>query len=129
MATVHTTLTSLLCKNGNHSSPAKFPGTAFLPGFDVVGRVSKKELCPPCMSSGPKATSTFNPPKTNSVNTKQRKHTDDPAAPDFEPLPSFEQCFPRSSKEYRFAAGSSTSFDICWVLCLPGYNYHIFIIG
>lgn len=114
MASVHTTLTSLLCKNGNHSAPAKFPGTAFLPGFDGVGRVSKKGLCLTFMSSGPRATLTSDPPKTNSEKTKQRKGTVDPSAPDFEPHPTFEQCFPRSSKEYRCAVGSSsTSLYVC----------------
>lgn len=118
MASVHTTLSSLLCKNGNNSAATKFPGTAFLPGFDVIGRVSKKELCPTFKSSGPKATLTFEPPKTNSEKTKQRKHTVDPEAPDFEPLPSFEQCFPKSSKENRCAAGYSTYLYICSGLLL-----------
>lgn len=35
---------------------------------------------------------------------KQRKHTVDPASPDFLPLPSFEECFPRSTKEYTYAS-------------------------
>lgn len=103
MASVHATMTKIVCKNGIHSTPAKFPSTSFLPGFDVVGRVStacKKEICP-SMSSGIRATLTFDPPTTNSQNKGQRKHTADPADPDFLPLPSFEQCFPKSSKEYR----------------------------
>ncbi|KAE8674857.1 Phosphomethylpyrimidine synthase [Hibiscus syriacus] len=52
------------------------------------------------MSSVPKATLTFDPPTTNSE-SKQRKHTINPASPDFVPLPSFEECFPKSSKEFR----------------------------
>ena len=104
MASVHTSFTSVVCKNGNHSAPTRFPSTTFLTGFDVVGHVSnacKKEICPPLMSSGPKATLTFDPPTTNSERSNQRKHTIDPASPDFVPLPSFEECFPKSSKECR----------------------------
>lgn len=100
MASVHSTLTSVVFKNGNHSSLAKFPNTAFLPRFDVAGRVSSPYKTLP-MSSGPRATLTFDPPTTNTENIKQRKHTVDPASPDFLPLPSFEQCFPRSTKEQR----------------------------
>ena len=100
---MHTTMTAIVCKNGSHGAPAKFPSTSFLPGFDMVGHVSsacKKEMCP-SMSSGARATLTFDPPTTNSERAKQSKHTVDPASPDFLPLPSFEQCFPKSSKEYR----------------------------
>lgn len=56
------------------------------------------------MSSGPKATLTFDPPATNSEKAKLAnlpRHTIDPASPDFLPLPSFEQCFPKSTKEQR----------------------------
>lgn len=104
MASVHATMTSIVRQNGNHSTPAKFPSTSFLPRFDVVGRAStacKKEICP-SMSSGIRATLTFDPPTTNSEKKGQRKHTADPASPEFLPLPSFEQCFPNSSKEYRY---------------------------
>ncbi|KAF4372231.1 hypothetical protein G4B88_009301 [Cannabis sativa] len=96
MASVHSALTSVVFKNGNHSSPKKFPSSSFLPGFDIMGRVScphKREM------SGPRATLTFDPPTTNEGKDKQRKHTVDPASPDFLPLPSFEQCFPKSTKE------------------------------
>ncbi|KAM7501828.1 hypothetical protein LguiB_000732 [Lonicera macranthoides] len=103
MASVHTTLTSFVCKNAHHSATSKLPSTSFLPGFDVTGNSAstrKKEICPHSFS-GPRATLTFDPPSTNSEKTKQRKHTVDPASPDFLPLPSFEQCFPRSTKEHR----------------------------
>ncbi|GMJ00418.1 PYRIMIDINE REQUIRING, thiaminC [Hibiscus trionum] len=104
MALLHASFTSVVCKNGNHSAPTRFPCTTFLPGFDV-GRVSnacKKEICS-SMSSVPKATLTFDPPSTNSERSKQlqRKHTINPASPDFVLLPSFEECFPKSSKECR----------------------------
>lgn len=104
MAFVHTTMASFVCKNGNHATLAKFPSTSFLPGFDMAARVSstKKEVFPSSTSTTTRATLTFDPPTTNSDRSKQRKHTVDPAAPDFQPLPSFEECFPKSSKEYRY---------------------------
>lgn len=117
MASVNATFASVVCSNGSHSA-VKFPSSAFLPGFDAWGRSSsscKKEFCPPSRSSGPKATLTFDPPASNSERTKQKKHTLDPAAPDFLPLPSFEQCFPKSSKQYRFVAFSSC----CWEIQSP----------
>ncbi|XP_057953222.1 phosphomethylpyrimidine synthase, chloroplastic-like isoform X2 [Malania oleifera] len=103
MASVHSILTSIVCKNGNHSASGRLAST-FFPAFDGVGCVGSvwhKESCPSSVSLVPKATLTFDPPTTGSEKTKQIKHTIDPAAPDFIPLPSFEQCFPRSSKEYR----------------------------
>lgn len=103
MASVNTALTSFVCKSGVHSASSKLPNTAFLPGFDVSGNSAstwKKENYLPSFS-GPRATLTFDPSSTNKEKTtKQRKHTVDPAAPDFLPLPSFNQCFPRSTKEY-----------------------------
>ena len=110
---MHASLTSVVCQNGNHASPAKFPSTAFLPGFDVVGRVSsassKKEMfAAAAVSSGTRATLTFDPTTTDSDKAKQRKHTIDPASPDFLPLPSFEQCFPKSTKEYKYISCSSS---------------------
>lgn len=110
MASVHTTLTSLTCKNVIHSASSKLQNTTFLPGFDVVGHAAtwKKEIYLHSFS-GPRAALTFDPPSVNTEKTtKQRKHTVDPAAPDFLPLPSFKQCFPRSSKEYRSVFFSSS---------------------
>ncbi|XP_024634968.1 phosphomethylpyrimidine synthase, chloroplastic isoform X3 [Medicago truncatula] len=104
MASVHANVTSVVCKNGNHASQSKFPNSTFLPRFDVVGRSSnawKKELAPSSMALVPRATLTFDPPTTNADKTKQKKHTVDPASPDFLPLPSFEECFPKSTKESR----------------------------
>ena len=105
MASVHSTLTSVVFKNGSHSSVAKLPSTTFLPGFDIVGRVSsaqRKDILPTPMSLGPRATLTFDPPTSNTEKVKQNKHTVDPASPDFLPLPSFGECFPRSTKEKRW---------------------------
>lgn len=103
MASVKTTLTTIVGKNGSHSNPSKFSNTSFLHGFDVRGNVAsmqKKETYPTTVLV-PKATLTFDAPATNAEKSRQRKHTVDPSAPDFLPLPSFEQCFPNSSKEYR----------------------------
>ena len=130
MASLHGNVTLAVCKNGNNVSQSKFPSTTFLPGFDVVGRVSsawKKELIPSSVALIPRATLTFDPQTTNSDKTKQKKHTFDPASPDFQPLPSFEQCFPKSTKEYRCALSSSflfyttdrIGFQIRW------FSYHL----
>ncbi|XP_027089792.1 phosphomethylpyrimidine synthase, chloroplastic isoform X3 [Coffea arabica] len=102
MASVQATLTPAACKNGNYSSPMKFSNSSFLPGFDVTGQITgiRKKDSWSTHLSGVRATLTFDHPTTNKENSKQRKHTVDPNAPDFLPLPSFEECFPRSSKEY-----------------------------
>lgn len=111
MASVNTALTSFVCKTGVHSASSKLPNTAFLPGFDVSGNAAttwKKESYLPSFST-PRATLTFDPSSANKEKTtKQRKHTVDPASPDFLPLPSFNQCFPRSTKEYRSVFVSSS---------------------
>ncbi|KAH9627566.1 hypothetical protein KSS87_009566, partial [Heliosperma pusillum] len=60
-----------------------------------------KEFNPAALSAVPQATLTFDPPTTYTGKDKQRKHTVVPSAPDFLPLPSFEQCFPKSTKECR----------------------------
>ncbi|XP_050371623.1 phosphomethylpyrimidine synthase, chloroplastic isoform X2 [Argentina anserina] len=127
MASVHSALTSVVCKNGTHSSPAKFPTTPFLSGFDVVGRLSspfKKEICLSSISSGPKATLTFDPPATNPEKAKLPnlpRHTIDPDSPDFLPLPSFEQCFPKSTKEQREVIHEETGH----VLKVPFRRVHL----
>ncbi|KAI4373421.1 hypothetical protein MLD38_011547 [Melastoma candidum] len=101
MASLHATFASVVCNNTVvHSPPMTFPSTAFLPRLSVAGRSSnpcKKEICYAFQSSGHIATLTF---VTNSKHARRPKHTVDPASPDFVPLPSFEQCFPNSSKEY-----------------------------
>ncbi|KVI03441.1 Thiamine biosynthesis protein ThiC [Cynara cardunculus var. scolymus] len=101
MASIHANLTSVMCKNGNHSNLSKISKTSFLPVFDVAGDSANlwKKEAQSCIMV-PRATLTFDPPSTNVEKTK-RKNTVDPAAPDFLPLPSFEQCFPQSTKEYR----------------------------
>ncbi|CAA6655113.1 unnamed protein product [Spirodela intermedia] len=53
------------------------------------------------MAMRPRATLTFDNSTTETTRNRSRKHTVDPAAPDFLPLPSFEQCFPKSTKEHR----------------------------
>ncbi|KAJ6345253.1 hypothetical protein OIU78_008010 [Salix suchowensis] len=93
MASVQATAiltSSAVSKNGNT--------TACLPlGFVISSAACKKVFCARSIASGARATLTFDPPST----TSQKKHTVDPSSPDFLPLPSFEQCFPKSTKEYR----------------------------
>lgn len=52
-------------------------------------------------SMGPRATLTFDPSTMKEEKSTKRKHTVDPAAPDFLPLSSFGLCFPKSTKEYK----------------------------
>lgn len=94
--------TSAVCKNRNYSAPPKFLHNSFLTGFDITGQVSctrKKDSSTLAYLSGVRATLTFDPHTTNDTKAKERKHTVDPSAPDFLPLPSFEECFPKSTKE------------------------------
>ncbi|CAI8596858.1 unnamed protein product [Vicia faba] len=124
MASVHANVTSVVCKNGNHASQSKFLNSSFLPRFDVVGRSSnawKKEPVPCSIALVPRATLTFDPPATNADKTKQTKHTVDPASPDFLPLPSFEQCFPKSTKESREVVHEETGH----VLKVPFRRVHL----
>lgn len=105
MASLQAALTTVWCKNDNYSAQSMLPRSSFLPRFDMLGNsagVHSREVHPNALSSGPQATLTFDPPTKNSNKTKEKKHTVDPSAPDFLPLPSFEQCFPKSTKEYRY---------------------------
>lgn len=105
MASMQASLASAVCNNRNCSTSSKFLNSSFLHGIDVNGQfasIRRKDVSPASFS-GPKATLTFDPPTTDQEKVKQRKHTADPNAPDFLPLPSFEECFPRSSKEYTWA--------------------------
>lgn len=100
---MHSTLTAVVGKNGTHCFPRRLPNTSLVPGFGVGGRVKhawNKALSPISVYVAPTATLTLDPP-ASSEKTKHGRHTIDPAAPDFLPLPSFEQCFPQSSKEQR----------------------------
>lgn len=99
---MQTSLASAVCNNRNCTASSKFLNSSFLHGTDVNGLVvglRRKEVSH-AFFSGPKATLTFDPSTTNQEKVKMRKHTVDPNAPDFLPLPSFEECFPKSSKEY-----------------------------
>lgn len=42
--------------------------------------------------------------------------TSDPAAPDFQPIPSFQECFPGSTKETRYAYNHSLPWPVCRAL-------------
>lgn len=100
MASVHSTLMSVVCNNKNHSAWPKLPNSSLLPGFDVVVQAAATTRFKKETTTTTRATLTFDPPTTNSERAKQRKHTIDPSSPDFQPIPSFEECFPKSTKEY-----------------------------
>lgn len=102
MASVHSTLMSVVCNNKTHSSWPKLPNSSLLPGFDVLVQSAAATRFKKDTST--RATLTFDPPTTNSERARQRKHTIDPSSPDFQPIPSFEQCFPKSTKEHMYIA-------------------------
>ncbi|GER30166.1 phosphomethylpyrimidine synthase [Striga asiatica] len=98
MASMQTSLASSFCSNRNQCL-----STSFLHGVEMinchVASMRKKEISP-AFSLRPKATLTFDPSTANQDKVMQSKHTADPNAPNFLPLPSFEECFPKSSKQY-----------------------------
>lgn len=102
MASIHPTFSSLVTKK--NLAVSKLLNTSFLPGFDGrhVRNMSNKEVHNSVKVSSSRAALTFDP-SANVAKTKPRKHTVDPAAPDFLPLPAFEECFPKSTKECRHA--------------------------
>lgn len=99
MACINSTLTCAL-KNGIYLSSHR---GSFLPGF---------ERLPTLRNSGPRATLTTSSTDdddgddstTSKVKDRRRhiSHTVDPDSPAFLPLPSFQECFPKSTKEYRY---------------------------
>lgn len=105
MASINPTLTTSVCKQRNAARLVsyKLPRT-FVHGVEEIGngsRVLKAGPTSDVMNFGARASLTLDGPAFTSETKKHGKHTVDPAAPDFLPLPSFEQCFPRSTKEYR----------------------------
>lgn len=129
MATLQATLATIWCKNDNHSAQYMLPKTSFLPRFDILGNTASahsREFHPNSLSSGAQATLTFDPPATNTNKTKQ-KHTVDPSSPDFLPLPSFEQCFPKSTKEYRCLFSNFTT-PVSYVIICDFVNSIIYFI-
>jgi phosphomethylpyrimidine synthase len=103
MATLQTSFTSLVTKKHNNCHLYKFT-----PGFELrtTQAADRNYLVKGFVS--PRATLAAD--KRISVGEsvpnlpKQKKHTVNPAAPDFLPLPSFEECFPRSTKEYTYGS-------------------------
>lgn len=80
----------------------KLPKTAVLPGFGGIARpqdVQDRSANFTC--SRPRAASVTDQSTAEPAKPRQNKHTVDPSAPEFLPLPSFEECFPRSTKESR----------------------------
>jgi phosphomethylpyrimidine synthase len=79
----------------------KFPKMALLSGFSGVSRpqdVQDRNVS--LRLSVPKVASVTDQ-STAEPSKPRQKNTVDPAAPEFLPLPSFEECFPRSTKESR----------------------------
>lgn len=103
MASLQTSFTSLVTKKYNNYHLYKF-----VPGFEPRTTQAADRDCRVKGFVSPRATLaadrhiSVGEPVSNVA--KQRKHTVDPAAPDFLPLPSFEECFPRSTKENTYTS-------------------------
>nr|BAJ91646.1 predicted protein [Hordeum vulgare subsp. vulgare] len=99
MAALQPSFSSLMAMN-NGCNTMKFPKTALLPGFGGISRpqdVQDRNASLTC--SRPRAVSVTDQSVAEPAKPRQSKHTVDPAAPEFLPLPAFEDCFPRSTKE------------------------------
>lgn len=105
MITVQLSPASVASGRSSHAA-SRLSRPALPLGFDA-SRSLNKDLCYSFVVK-PKATLTFDHSVTESTKAKQKKHTVDPAAPDFLPLPSFEQCFPKSTKEFTYETVLST---------------------
>ncbi|CAN6316283.1 unnamed protein product [Urochloa humidicola] len=80
-------------------SGLKFPKTALLPGFGGISRQDMQDRNASLAYLIPKVASVTNQSAAEPAKPRQNKNTIDPSAPEFLPLPSFEECFPRSTKE------------------------------
>jgi phosphomethylpyrimidine synthase len=86
----------------NSCGTIKFPNTALLPGFGGISRTQDAQDRNASLTlSRPKAASVTDQSVAEPAKPRQKKQTVDPAAPEFLPLPAFEECFPRSTKESR----------------------------
>lgn len=102
MASAHGT-TGLGCvlSKRDHFTAAKIYKSSFLGRFQATRQASnflEKDTYYNVMNSS--TTAALTQPSTEPAKLKERRHTLDPTAPDFLPLPSFEECFPKSTKEF-----------------------------
>ena len=111
----------------NSCNTMKFPKTALLPGFGGISRtqdVQDRNASLTC--SRPKAASVTDQSVAEPAKPRQKKNTVDPAAPEFLPLPAFEECFPRSTKECRYASCFRFTYPLyskCQHDCVPGFQH------
>lgn len=131
MACIQASLTSATCKDSSVSDyttrgdicPQKSIRIAIFKGIDHSHKVSilGRNKVPTVRSVGARAALTVGPSTSESVKEKRSRHTVDPLAPEFLPLPPFEQCFPNSTKEYREAVHEPTGT----VICVPFRRVHL----
>lgn len=118
MACIQAILTSSTCKDNTASDytsranicPQKSRRIAISRGIDHSHKISflgKNEVST-LRSVGARAALAVDPSASESVKEKRSRHTVDPLAPEFLPLPPFEQCFPNSTKEFREAVHEPT---------------------
>jgi phosphomethylpyrimidine synthase len=105
MAALQPSFSSAAMAMNNSCSAMKFPKTALLPGFGGISRTQDAHDRNASLNlSRPKAASVTDQSVAEPAKPRQKKQTVDPAAPEFLPLPAFEECFPRSTKECRHAS-------------------------
>jgi len=118
MACIQASLTSSTCKDNSASDytsranicPQKSRRIAISRGIDHSHKISflgKNEVST-LRSVGARAALAVDPSASESVKEKRSRHTVDPLAPEFLPLPPFEQRFPNSMKEFKEAVHEPT---------------------
>jgi len=98
MAALQPSFSSTMALRSSGSS-LKFPKTALLPGFSGISRQDTQERNSSLACLIPKVASVTDQSIAEPSKPRKNKNTVDPTAPEFLPLPSFEECFPRSTKE------------------------------
>jgi len=98
MAALQPSFSSTMALRSSGSS-LKFPKTALLPGFSGISRQDMQERNSSLACLIPKVASVTDQSIAEPSKPRKNKNTVDPTAPEFLPLPSFEECFPRSTKE------------------------------
>lgn len=118
MACIQASLISSTCKDNSASDhlvranicPQKPIRIAIFGGIDYSHKISSlgKNGVSNLRNVGARAALTVGPSVSESVKEKRSRHTVDPLAPEFLPLPTFEQCFPNSTKEFKEAVHEPT---------------------
>jgi len=120
MAALQPSFSSTMALRSSGSS-LKFPKTALLPGFSGISRQDMQERNSSLACLIPKVASVTDQSIAEPSKPRKNKHTVDPTAPEFLPLPLFEECFPRSTKESRHGFLSRLTFILGHANILVAY--------